>query len=109
MNDAMSFMTVILCVSAVYIGIGVLSFKKKTPVHFWTNQKIKAKAISDVKSYNREIGLMWLVYGFSLLLCSLLQIVLRGIMGPLVFVLTLVIGIFVMVNKYGVIYDKYKI
>ena len=109
MNDAISFMLIILICSTTFIGIGVFSLKKKTPVYFWTNQKIKAHEISNVKSYNRENGIMWLTFGSSLMFCSMLQLVLGGIIGPILFLVILLVGIVVMSIKYGQIYNKYKI
>lgn len=102
-------MTIKLIISAGVVGIGLISLKKKTPVKFWSIQVIKVHEISNVKSYNKETGLMWITYGIALVLCSLLQFLLGDIIGPIAFALTLVAGIVVMVNKYGKIYTKYKI
>jgi len=48
--------------AAIFIGIGIYSIKKKTPMHFWSMSPVKLEEISDVKSYNKGNGLMWIVY-----------------------------------------------
>ncbi len=108
MNNVISFMLITLFCSIIFILIGVISIKKKTPVHFWSNQSISPDEISDITSYNKEVGNMWLSFGFSLAFCSILHLFLSSIVGPILFVLTVVIGIVLMSIKYEKIHNKYK-
>lgn len=108
MNNVTAFIVISLFCPIIFIGIGVFSQKKKTPVHFWSNQTVEIDEISDVASYNREVGLMWLILGASLALCSLFHLLLQNIIGPLLYIVTAIIGIIMMSVKYGHIYNKYK-
>lgn len=104
----MSFVLVTLFCSTIFIAIGIFSIRKKTAVHFWTNQKLERNEISDISSYNREVGRMWLTFGSLLAIASLLHLVLQNIIGPILVALTTVMGVIVMATKYGTIYTKYK-
>lgn len=94
--------------STIFIGIGVFSLRKKTPIKFWSNQRLEVEEIADVISYNRAVGMLWLSFGFSLVFCSILHLVLDHMIGPILYVLTAMIGIAVMSVKYGKILNKYK-
>ena len=108
MNRVISFVLIAFFCSTIFIGIGVFSLRKKTPVKFWSNQRVEVDEISDVTSYNRAVGLLWLCFGFSLALCSIFHLVLQNMMGPILYALTTMIGIGVMSVKYGKILNKYK-
>ncbi len=108
MNNVMSFVLITFLCSFVFILIGLISIRKKTAVHFWSNQSIGPNEISDVTSYNKEVGTMWLSFGSILTLCSVLHLVFQNIVTPILYVLVIVIGIAFISIKYGKIYNKYK-
>ena len=56
----------------VFVGMGIYSFKRKTPMYFWAGTTVKSEEISDIKAYNRANGIMWVSYGLSFLLIPLL-------------------------------------
>ena len=41
--------------SLIFIGIGIYSIKRKTPMHFWAGSKVKREEITDIKAYNRAM------------------------------------------------------
>ena len=43
-----------------FLGLGIYSFKAKTPVGFWANAE--TLPIEDVKGYNKAMGKFWCVY-----------------------------------------------
>lgn len=91
-----------------YIGIGVYALNKKTPMHFWSNQKVQSDEITDVKAYNRENGVSWIIYGTALFLCALLRLVVGDTLSAILFSIAVVFGIFWLIGRYGKIYKKYR-
>ncbi len=66
---------VIFCIVAmVMLGIGVSQLKSKEPVGFYTGEKPpKVDQLSDVNSWNKKHGVMWIIYGICIIgswICS---------------------------------------
>lgn len=98
---AISMMPAVL----VFIGIGIYSFKRKTPMHFWAGTTVKSEEISDIKAYNKANGIMWIAYGLSFLLIPLLGSMVGGIVIAILSPF-MIVG---MVLCYRCIYNKYKV
>lgn len=101
---------IIMCIcAAVFIGIGIFSFKKKTPMHFWAGTTVRPEEISAVKAYNRANGIMWVLYGGAYILAGLFSLIFRVHTGTLIVVFMSVPGLIILIMVYRKIYDKYKI
>ena len=66
---------VIFCIVAmIMLGIGVSQLKSKEPVGFYTGEKPpKVDQLSDVNSWNKKHGVMWIIYGICIIgswICS---------------------------------------
>ena len=61
----MIFSIIMMLCGALFTGVGLYAWKRKTPMHFWSGTRVKESELSDVAAYNRANGLMWM--GFSLL------------------------------------------
>ena len=74
---------------------------------FWSGKTVDRDEISDIPSYNRANGKMWI--GFSLIfwLSALLSILNIGAAGA-VMGAGMILGIPLLVVIYGRIYAKYK-
>ena len=44
----------------IFAGIGVWSFVSKKAVGFWAG--VEPPKVSDVKNYNRTVGILWFIY-----------------------------------------------
>ena len=97
----------LLLFAAVFIGIGIYSLKKKTPTHFWSVTTVKTEEISNVKSYNKENGIMWLVYGSTYIISAILSLF-GSIIAPIIVILSSTVGLIILVLVYQRIYMKYK-
>ena len=53
----------------LFIGNGLRCFNAKKPTGFWANGA--TAAVEDVKSYNRAMGKLWLVYGIVLIVLGI--------------------------------------
>ncbi len=97
----MSIMPVII----IFIGLGIYSLKRKTPMHFWAGSTVSNKEISDIKAYNKANGIMWICYGLSFLLIPTLEESIGGVtlvlFGPIIIV--------ALILTYKIIYNKYKV
>ncbi|WP_343101670.1 hypothetical protein [Romboutsia sp. MSSM.1001216sp_RTP31141st1_G3_RTP31141_220114] len=98
---AISIMPAVL----IFVGIGIYSFKRKTPMHFWAGTTVKSEEISNIKAYNRANGIMWISYGLSFLLIPLLG----SMVGSIVIAILSPFMIVGMVLCYRCIYNKYKV
>lgn len=66
---------VIVCIVAmIMLEIGVSQLKSKEPVGFYTGEKPpKVDQLSDVNSWNKKHGVMWIIYGICIIgswICS---------------------------------------
>ena len=61
---------VIFCIVAmIMLGIGVSQLKSKEPVGFYTGEKPpKVDQLSDVNSWNKKHGVMWIIYGWLIII-----------------------------------------
>lgn len=56
-------------VALFMIGIGISQLKSEKPIAFYTGEKAPSKSeISDVKSWNRKHGIMWIAYGIIIVI-----------------------------------------
>lgn len=65
----------IFCIVAmIMLGIGFSQLKSKEPVGFYTGEKLpKVDQLSDVNSWNKKHGVMWIIYGICIIgswICS---------------------------------------
>ena len=65
---------IISIVAVIMLGIGIVQFKSKEPVGFYTGEKPpKREELSDVNSWNKKHGIMWIIYGLCIVtswICS---------------------------------------
>ena len=108
MGEAVGFAAIALMCAAVFIGIGIFSIKKKTPMHFWSGTTVKSEEISDVRAYNKENGVMWITYGATYVLAAILALLFGSKMGAILVTLSCTLGLIILIVVYGHIYKKYK-
>ena len=97
-----------LC-ACIFTFLGIWVIKKKEPGNFWTGQVVKAAELSDVKAYNKELGLLWIAFGGVLWIDALLGGIFGGRLGGIVMIASFVIGIPMLPVIYNMIYKKYMI
>lgn len=108
MAEIVAFVIPLLICAFVFIGIGIFSLNKKTPMHFWSGTTVKSEEITDIRAYNRANGIMWIVYGSTFILAIILNLVFNSNVGVLVVVLSCTVGLIALILVYGKIYNKYK-
>lgn len=60
-----------VCVSLIFIVIGIYDLRAKEVVGFWANAKKPPVKEEDLKAYNRAVGVLWIVYAIVLMLLGL--------------------------------------
>lgn len=85
-------------IGLIFVGIGVLAFFSKKPMGFWANAEMFQ--VSNIRKYNRTMGIMWCVFGvvFALLGLPLLA----GENSP--YIMLSVVGVMLEVIAFMVIY-----
>lgn len=58
--------TLYFLVSIILIGIGVFQIKRDEPVGFSGEKAPKKEYLSDVESWNKKHGIMWITYGIAI-------------------------------------------
>ncbi|SFI42091.1 hypothetical protein SAMN05192551_12010 [Tindallia magadiensis] len=109
MGEVIAFIVPLMVCATVFIGIGIYSIKRKTPMHFWSGTIVRPEEISDVKSYNKENGIMWIVYGSTYILSAIVSLFWRSSIGTIIVGLSASVGIIVLILVYQRIYKKYKV
>lgn len=46
----------------IFTIIGIVAWRMKTPMHFWSGSKVLPEEVTDVKAYNHAYAKMWFVY-----------------------------------------------
>lgn len=108
MTEAIVFAVPTLLCAGIFIGIGIFALIKKTPMHFWAGTTVKSEEISDVKAYNRENGIMWIIYGSIYLLSAILALFFGSMVGGIIVFLSGTVGVIALLFNYQRIYKKYK-
>lgn len=64
----MKYSVVLWVAAAIYLAIGVCGMHRKTSMRLSFISQTPIEKISDVSAYNKEIGKMWCVMAFVLLI-----------------------------------------
>ncbi|MBD5506978.1 MAG: hypothetical protein HDR05_02695 [Lachnospiraceae bacterium] len=103
--------SIILLISAApIIIIGIVQYRSKDPVGFWSGKKPPRKEqITDVKAYNQKHGLMWILFGVGFVLCFVCGLPFGGLIAGYLCMVEVMGGILVMVayhNKLNRMYYR---
>ena len=104
-----SFVVLLISIGPIFI-LGVVQFRSKDPVGFWAGKKPPRKEqITNVKSYNRKHGIMWILYGAGLIGCFVCGQPFGELIAAYLCMMEAIGGIFVMAayhNKLNCMYYK---
>ena len=93
--------------SALFTGIGIVAWRRKQPMWFWSGSTVKEEEISDIRAYNRANGIMWIA--FSLLFWVSTVVGIWNMKAAGIFMLiACAVGCPLLIAAYGKIYKKYK-
>ena len=110
MAETVIFSVILLISAAPIIIIGIVQYRSKDPVGFWSGKNPpKREQITDVQAYNRKHGLMWIVYGVGLLLCFVCGLPFGGLITGYLCMIEVMGGILIMVayhNKLNRVYYR---
>lgn len=101
------WLVIMLPCGALFTGIGIYAWRRKTPMHFYSGSTVRKEEITDVAAYNRANGVMWLVFSLPFWVGTVLGCFHRSL-GGIVVMLACIVGIPLLVVSYGKIYRKYK-
>lgn len=106
-----SFIVFMICISPIII-LGVVQYRSKEPVGFWSGKKPPQKdEITDVRAYNRKHGLMWIIYGLGFLGCFVCGIPFGELVAAYLCMIEVFGGILVMIayhNRLNRMYFRKK-
>ena len=93
--------------SLLFTGLGIYAWKRKKPMWFWSGSCILEEEISDIPSYNRENGIMWITYSLVFWVSTIMGFWKISAAG-IVLAVGCLGGIPLLVITYNRIYRKYK-
>lgn len=107
--ENMIFSIILLMSAAILILIGIVQYRSKEPVGFWSGKKpLKKEQITDVKAYNRKHGLMWILFGAGLIVCFLCGTFFGGNIAGYLCLVEMAGGIVVMIAYHGKLDRMYR-
>ena len=107
-ETVISSVAALVCIAPVII-IGIVQYRSKEPVGFWSGKKPPRKEqITDVKEYNRKHGLMWIALGVGFLLCFGCGILIGGLAAGYLCMIEVMGGIAAMVVRHGKLDRMYR-
>lgn len=109
MEESIIYLLILLLCGLLFIGLGIFSIKKKTPMHFWAGIPVKPEEIRDIKAYNKANGIMWIAYGLIFILSGFAPFVWDLNLVAIVFIISIVFGTISLMIVHGKIYEKYKV
>ncbi len=96
--ETVIFSVILLISAAPVIMTGIVQYRSKDPVGFWSGKKPPRKEqITDVKGYNQKHGLMWILLGVGFILCFVCGLLFGGEIAGYLCVIETTGGLFAMI------------
>lgn len=96
-----SSIAALVCIAPVII-IGIVQYRSKEPVGFWSGKKPPQKEqLTDVKAYNRKHGLMWILLGVGFIICFVCGLAFGGLVAGYLCMIEVLGGILAMIAYHG--------
>lgn len=105
--DCIIWLIIMIPISLLFTGIGIYAWRRKKPMWFWSGSTVNESDISDIATYNRANGIMWLVFSLVMWFSTILG-ALNVKTGGIILIAGCIIGIPTLPIVYGKIYRKYK-
>ncbi len=103
----MIMLVIVIPIAMMFTGMGIYAMRKPTPMHFFSGTTVDASEITDVRAYNRENGIMWLVFSLVFWLSAIIGSY-NGLVGGFILIGGCVIGVPGLLVTYNFIYSKYE-
>ena len=98
MAETVIFSVILLISAAPIIIIGIVQYRSKDPVGFWSGKKPPQKEqITDVKAYNRKHGLMWIFLGVGFIICLICGLLFGEMIAGYLCIIEVIGGIVAMI------------
>ena len=96
--ETVIFSVILLVSTAPIIMIGIVQYRSKDPVGFWSGKKPpKKEQLTDVKAYNQKHGLIWILLGVGFIFCFVCGLLFGGIIAGYLCMIEVIGGIFAMI------------
>lgn len=109
MAENMITFGIILFVSFIMIGIGISQLRSKEPVGFYTGEKPpKKEELMDAILWNKKHGMMWILYGVSMVGSYLAgQLINQEFISFVIMMVVIVGGLVAMIFYHHYLMRKY--
>ena len=92
--------------SLLFTSIGIYAWRREKPMWFWSGSSVREDEISDIPAYNRENGIMWIVYSLAFWVSTFMGLWEVSTAG-IVLIVGCLGGIPSLIITYNRIYRKY--
>lgn len=101
-------LVVMLIGIAPIIVIGIVQYRSKEPVGFYSGKKPPQKEqLIDVKAYNQKHGLMWIALGVGFIICFVCGLVFGGLIAGYLCMAEIIGGILGMIAYHEKLERRY--
>ena len=106
-KDSIVMLCILVPLAAFFTGVGIFAWTRKKPMWFWSGSTVKEDELTDVPSYNRANGIMWICFSLIYWVAAVLGIFKVDAAGVVIGAGTLV-GIVGLIVAYKAIFKKYR-
>ena len=101
------FAIITIPIGIFFTALGIYSMNRKKPMWFWSGTTVNEEEIKDIHSYNKENGIMWIVYSIIYYAGGIASLYIENIGGVIVLAGSL-IGTPLLIVAYEHILKKYR-
>lgn len=107
--ETIFFLIIMLVSMTPIVIIGIVQYKSKNPVGFWSGKKPPQKEqITDVKAYNRKHGLMWILYGMGCIFCCVCGLPFGDGVSACLCMIEIIGGVFIIIAYHNKLERMYR-
>lgn len=98
-----------ILVALIMIGIGLSQLKSQKPVGFYSGEKPPLQdELTDVISWNKKHGMMWVLYGIIILLSYFAVTIIENLLWSIIFMLGgLIVPVIFMIRYHNKLKKEY--
>ena len=108
MSNLLFCLIIMVPTSLLFTSIGIYAWRRRKPMWFWAGDTVSEDEITDVRTYNRANGIMWLCFSLPLWIGTIAVVCHSIILGANIILVDATVGLVLMMIAYTFIRKKYK-
>lgn len=92
----------------IFSGVSIYAFTDKEPMALYSGSVVNKDEITDIKKYNRAVGILWTCYTIPVLIAFIFSFI-NSVVGTIIMCAGIVIGFPIILIVYKRVYIKYSV